>query len=147
MPCSSAPLVFADSMGIEPFGGAEGVVAGVVKVAAQEVRVVGQCGVVGHGRLLFSYPEMHYGQRENKRQVRIMDTHARTHAFFIRLLHRMHLLFLPCCIFLSRQKVLRRLFFDLSKCSFPNCVDVVMTAGVVSHYYKDSCSISVTQCI
>lgn len=82
MPCCGAPLVFADSMGIEPLGGAEVVVAGVVKVAAQEVRVVGQCGVMGHGLLLLSYPEMHYGQRENKRQVRTMDTHkhVRTHA-------------------------------------------------------------------
>lgn len=120
MPCSGAPLVFADSVGIEPLGSAEVVVAGVVKVAVQEVRVVGQCRVMGHGLLLFSYPEMHYGQRENKRQVRTMDTRTQTDThtctgnassdlhktvlqFFIRLLHLIHLLFLPYCIFLSKQ--------------------------------------------
>lgn len=36
---------------------------------------------------------------------------------------------------------------DLSKRSFLNCVALVMTAGVVLHYYKDGSSISVTQCI
>ena len=76
MTCSSAPLVFADSVAIEPLGSAEVVVAGVVKVAVEEVRVMGQCGVMGHGLLLFPYPEMHYGQRENKRHVRIR---AHTH--------------------------------------------------------------------
>lgn len=79
MPCSGAPSVFADSVGVEPLGGAEGVVAGVVQVAVQEVRLVGQCGVMGVGLLLFSHPQMHYGQRENRRQVRTMDTHTHTH--------------------------------------------------------------------
>lgn len=63
MPCSGAPSVFADSVGVKPLGGAKGVVAGVVQVAAQDIRLVGQCGVMSHRLLLLSHPQMHYGQR------------------------------------------------------------------------------------
>lgn len=79
MPCSGAPSVVADSMGVQPLGDAKGVVAGLVQVAVQDVRLVRQCGVMSHRLLLFSHPQMHYGQRQNRRQVRTMDTHIHTH--------------------------------------------------------------------
>lgn len=53
----------------------------VVKVVVKMVGVVGQRGVMGHGLVLLSHPQMHYGQRENKRQIstRVRPPPPRTH--------------------------------------------------------------------
>lgn len=52
------PLLFVYSVGVAYIM----VVRVVVKVAVKMVGVEGQRGVMGHGLVLLSYPQMHYGQ-------------------------------------------------------------------------------------
>lgn len=52
------PLLFVYRVGVAYIM----VVRVVVKVAVKMVGVEGQRGVMGHGLVLLSYPQMHYGQ-------------------------------------------------------------------------------------